>query len=320
MLRAFLKCVLAVAIISSATMTAFAEDAPVFDVDSYPPQFDEQPDAAANTQTNAQTMPSLTAEQRLSRVEQQMINLQRSDSSSKMEALQNEVQTLRGQVEQLTHQLQQARNQQRVMYSDLDKRIGNQYATTAIQSSPKEVKKTAPVKKIISIDQEEDNDRPVTDAPKPLATSSHAANGASATNTKTTVNQPDVAEEQKIYQTAYDLIKVKKYNEAIMTLKKMLQKYPSGQFAANAHYWLGELYGLQGKNDQSATEFAIVVKDYPDSPKVSDAQLKLGLIYAAQFKWPDAKTAFKKVIAHYPGTASARLATEQLKQIKQAGH
>jgi tol-pal system protein YbgF len=100
----------------------------------------------------------------------------------------------------------------------------------------------------------------------------------------------------------------------------MLQKYPSGQFAANAHYWLGELYGLMGKNDQSISEFGNVVKNYPDSPKIADAQLKLGLIYAAQLKWPDARTSFKKVINHYPGTASAHLASEQLKQIKQAGH
>ena len=111
-----------------------------------------------------------------------------------------------------------------------------------------------------------------------------------------------------------------RYNDAIAALQKMLQKYPTGQFAANAHYWLGELYGLLGKSAQSAVEFDAVVKNYPDSPKVSDAQLKLGLIYTAQFKWPEAKTTFKKVINHYPGTASARLAAEQLKQIKEAGH
>jgi len=120
--------------------------------------------------------------------------------------------------------------------------------------------------------------------------------------------------------TAYNLIKAKKYNEAVAALQKMLQKYPSGQFAANAHYWLGELYGLMGNSGQSAVEFSNIVKNYPDSPKVSDAQLKLGLIYAAAFKWRDAKSAFKKVINHYPGTASARLASEQLKQIKEAGH
>jgi TolA-binding protein len=77
---------------------------------------------------------------------------------------------------------------------------------------------------------------------------------------------------------------------------------------------------LLNKNEQSASEFALVVKNYPDSPKVSDAELKLGFMYLAQFKWDEAKATFKSVTAHYPGTASARSAAEQLKQIKKAGH
>ena len=77
---------------------------------------------------------------------------------------------------------------------------------------------------------------------------------------------------------------------------------------------------MLGKNDQALSEFSIVVKSYSSSPRVSDAQLKVGLIYAAQVKWSDAKSAFKKVINQYPGSASAKLAAIQLKQIKDAGH
>jgi TolA-binding protein len=74
------------------------------------------------------------------------------------------------------------------------------------------------------------------------------------------------------------------------------------------------------KPDLALKEFGTVIDKFPDSPRVSDAQLKVGLLYAAQSQWRDAKSAFKSVINHYPGTASARLASEQLKQIKQAGH
>jgi tol-pal system protein YbgF len=212
-----------------------------------------------------------------------------------MESLRSEVQSLRNQVEELQHQLQQAQNQQRAMYSDVDKRLSKQQLmlTDSNKDKPTAIKQSAGLKE-------------GSVAKKPVT---------AAANVST---QPDAAEEQQIYQTAYDLIKAKKYNEAVSTLQKMLQKYPSGQFAANAHYWLGELYGLLNKNDQSAREFETVVKDYPDSAKVADAQLKLGLIYAGEFKWSDARAAFKKVITHYPGTASARLASEQLRQIKQA--
>jgi len=319
MLSACVKRLLVILALLSVTFPVFAEDAPVYDVDNFPPQFDGEPIAstpppAVKPEESYVPTQILTQEQRLMRLEQQIKNLTHSDSTAKTETMQAEIQSLRGQVEELSHQLQQTQNQQRVMYTDLDKRLGQSVT-----------EKKAP--QVLA-----DNDVDVKKSSVAAASTAKEAQQAHVASTKKTSSallvtpvkvkasneQPNVAEEQQIYQTAYDLIKAKKYNEAVNTLQKMLQKYPAGQFAANAHYWLGELYGLLNKNDQSADEFATVVKNYPDSPKVADAQLKLGLIYAGQFKWPDAKAAFKKVVSHYPGTASARLASEQLKQLKQA--
>jgi tol-pal system protein YbgF len=217
--------------------------------------------------------------------------------------LQKEVQSLRGQVEDLTHQLQQAQAQPRNTASDLDNRptkptnkpilARNDVSQDLAGSNPPE-KKIVPAK--------------ISDT--------NTKDKASAANS----NQPDIAEEQQIYQTAYNYIKAKKYEDAVEALRSMLKKYPTGQFAANAHYWLGELYSLMSKNDQAATEFGIVVNNFPNAPKASDAQLKLGLLYAAQLKWSDAKGAFKTVMSQYPGTNSARVASDQLRQIKQAGY
>ncbi len=327
--------ILAVAMLTSIATFAFAEDAPVYDADSYPPQFDGQSDTggapppmsepdqtgtssehAAQPISPASSFP-LTTDQRLRQLEQQMVNLQHAEASAKMNTLQAELQTLRGQVEEMAHQLQQMQVQQRTLYADLDKRI-NQLSTTTPPASPVSVNHDASVTEKPSVKSKK---LPVkATVPDTSSTKNATAPVPTAATNVATAAQPNVAEEQDIYQTAYDFIKAKKYDEAIAALQKMLQKYPSGQFAANAHYWLGELYNLVGKYDASAVEFATVIGSYPDSPKVSDAQLKLGMIYATQFKWTDAKAAFKKVINHYPGTASARLATEQLKQIKQAGH
>jgi len=321
MLSLHKKRLLTLLALFSIHFTAFADDAPVYDVDNYPPQFDGEPAASSpaapapevRSEESFTAPQTMTQDQRVKRLEQQIKNLTHSDSNAKIEAAQAEIQSLRGQVEELTHQLQQAQNQQRLMYTELDKRLSQ--STTEKKAAP------APA----------DMDDEVTPKKSPatvaaVTTQPHAASSkkpaatpvVSVKTPATTSSQPNVAEEQQIYQTAYDLIKAKKYNEAVNTLQKMLEKYPTGQFAANAHYWLGELYGLLNKNDQSAEEFAKVVKNYPDSPKIADAQLKLGLIYAAQFKWPDAKAAFKKVVSAYPGTPSARLASEQLKQLKQA--
>lgn len=299
--------VLVMAMFISIAIPAFAEEAPVYDLDGGTSiQEDNSPDTEMTVSSSQPidisghqsadiSHPSLTLEQRVARAEHQIGTLQRTDAPAKVETLQSEIQSLRGQVEQLTRQVQQMQTQQRTLYSDVDKRLANQQSPVVDKKQAVIPNETIPLDSVaLKIKQ------------KPPLTK--------------TDQQPNVVEEQQIYQTAYDFIKAKKYENAIVALQGMLNKYPTGQFAANAHYWLGELYGLLGKNDQSAAEFSHVVKSYPDSPKVSDAQLKLGLIFAAQFKWIEAKVAFKKVVNHYPGTASARVASEQLRQIKIAGH
>jgi tol-pal system protein YbgF len=360
MLTTFLKRGTLAMLLASFTLIAFAEDAPVYDVDSYPPQFDGQStsaDASASPPTPAlqpmaqpedapvpvpstaaaqpliaadqpavpnvpqqapvvqqQTLQSLPMDQRVARLEQQLNNATHGDSAAKVDEMQSQMQALRGQIDELNHQIQVLQTQQKTMYTELDKRVSQKGASTSVVPSPSSDEASA----------ETDSNTPAGTI-KPKAKSKTKTAKAAETKpaqaaTTTASAQPNTAEEQEIYQTAYSQIKAKKYSDAAATLQSMLQKYPSGQFAANAHYWLGELYGLMNKNEQAITEFDNVVKNYPDSPKIADAQLKLGLLYAAQFKWPDAKTSFKKVIANYPGTSSARLASEQLKQIKQTGH
>lgn len=338
------------AVLLGTALPVFAESAPVYDIDSgfdnvpadqtqdlppppppgqeggafVPPQQQDLVSSAPAPRRSLPPAPSLSMDQRVQRMEQQIDNIQNGDSAERINSLQNQVQSLRGQLEQLTHQIQQLQSQQKSQYSDLDKRLTQQSASISRK------KATASLDKTDTADgQIIENDK--LSKASPVAISSKLANhkkikiaSKSAESPKIAAtksnDQPDVAEEQAIYQTAYNMIKAKKYDDAVHTLQGMLKKYPSGQFASNAHYWLGELYGLMNKNDQALTEFGTVVKAFPDSPRISDAQLKVGLILAAQSKWVDAKAVFKKVMSRYPGTASARLAAENLKQIKQAGH
>lgn len=267
----------------------------------------QQQQAADDDQPAQPRQPAvpLSLDQRVKRTEQQIANMQNGESAQRIEALQAQVQTLQGQVEQLTHQSQQLQDQLKTMYADLDKRV-----------TDSATKKVAAVKTPDSLVPQ----APAKPAPATAAVALKAAAQAVQPVAAPAVDQPNVQEEQKIYQAAYNQIKAKRYSDAVSTLQGMLKKYPSGQFAANAHYWLGELYGLMGQNDQALIEFSTVASNYPDSPRIADAELKVGLILSAQTKWADAKNTFKKIVKTYPETASSRLAAEQLKEIKQAGH
>lgn len=218
MLKKILKHALLVALLASAASFAWADDAaPVYDADNFPPQFDGQTDSGSSPSSAQQAddsspppsvpAPSLSLDQRLSRAEHQISNIQNKDLSNRVESLQADVRTLRGQVEQLTRQLQQLQTQQRTMFSDLDKRVNN--SKLAAKSQPAAVTDdTTPSNKPAVV-----KTKPSVDTPE--KTTAVPAAVAAASN-----EQPNVAEEQQIYQTAYDLIKVKKYNEAIGALQK----------------------------------------------------------------------------------------------------
>lgn len=263
--------------------------------------------------------------ERLRRLEQQVNNIQTSEKNTKLDSLESQNQALRSELDQLNHQMQQLQKQLKAQTAAASpKNTESASAETSANQVPGAA--TASVERAAAdVNKKSVTETKSAKASKPVKAASPKASDAGqeesrAPQTSPDDAQPNVQEEQQIYQTAYKLIKSKKYAEAISSLKEMLKKYPSGQFASNAHYWLGELYGLSGKNDQALSEFSIVVKNYSESPRVAEAQLKVGLIYASQSQWSEAKTALKKVVTHYPGTTSAKLAAEQLKQIKQVGH
>lgn len=328
-MKRLIPAILLAAVLLAVHPLVFAEPAPVYDADENTPaqEFenvgqDEEPVLPAQARestdndrafvperqvaagTMAPTEPIINNEtrgsvgERLNQIEKKFEAFQPVQVKTRVEMLQKELQMLRGQVEQLTHQIQQLQNQQKGLVANA-KLVKDNGETASPTTLAKNVKNSAGA----------------VNADIKAGTST-----VTKTTTTETIAAEDGAEEQQIYQSAYNLIKAKKYSEAISVLQKMLQKKPSGQFAGNAHYWLGELYGLMGKHAQALVEFSTVVKNYPNSSRVADAQLKVGLIYASQFKWAEAKLAFKKVISTYPGSASSRLALEQLKEIKAAGH
>jgi tol-pal system protein YbgF len=229
---------------------------------------------------------------------------QQDETAAAVDSLQGEVQTLRNQVEQLSHQLQQVQNEKSQAIE-----AGKPVSEAPIQSAsaePAVPPVMAEPEQLTSQDAVSARSVPV---PSPVKDKKMA---------KASAAQPDPEAEQHLYETAYHLIKMKKYDRAAETFQDMLKQYPTGHFASNGHYWLGELFGLMGKHDLALNEFNTVITDFPKSARVSDAELKVGLIYSAQSNWSGARLAFEKVMHDFPNTASAQMAAEQLKQIKQS--
>lgn len=255
--------------------SAIAGPAPVYDLS----QGGFAPEQTSNDNSVPQLPPvdasSLSVPERVARVEQQVNNLVQMNLPQQIAELQQQVQQLSGQLQDLSHQLDVASQQQQ--------------RVEALPAVPP-ASQTPPNPAILNA-----ANAPPSDA-KPAA--------APAAQTDATA-----------YQQAFSLLANKQYDESAAAFKSYLLKHPDGQFVANAHYWLGDIYFQQKNLTQSELELNLVISQYSTSGKAPDAHLKLALLHAQQGKTDQARQELKAIMLRYPGTAAAQLASIQLQQL-----
>jgi len=120
-------------------------------------------------------------------------------------------------------------------------------------------------------------------------------------------NDSTVDKQKQAYKTAFNLIDKKKYDDAVTKMQEYLTNYPNGEYAVNAHYWLGEIYYLKSQLKKAINEFQIVIDQYPKSSKVPDAMLKLGIIYSSQGNYDKSHREFQLIKEKFPNSPAAHL-------------
>lgn len=261
-------------------------------------------------------------EDRLGRLERMVENRGGSDMMLQMQQLQQEMQELRGLVETQQFELQKLQRQQRDQFLDIDSRLGagaDQAPPPDQPDMPGGSDLTAPPAGAIDVSggglqpPAGVPTDPVITAPTP---SSPGAVGIPSLPSPETLT----GNERDAYQQAFELLKQRKYAEAVTALNDLLARYPQGQFADNARYWLGETYYVQRNYPAALAEFDRVVQLHPGSTKVPGALLKIGYIQYEQEAWDQARAALQQVATRYPGSTEARLAQSRLEKISRAGH
>jgi len=186
-----------------------------------------------------------------------------------MQNLQEEVRMLRGLVEELTYELQQVKQRQLDDYLDLDRRLGVGRQANESNVTDSLIAQTNPLD--------------LVDAQDSLTI-------AVGVNTKGDVSVSplpgalELVVDQSLVKDDYNaaskkLLKERDIEGAAIALKRHLETYPGSPFAANAHYWLGEIYLLQGDIELARQSFTNIVERHTDHPKAMDSSFKLGKIY-----------------------------------------
>ena len=192
-----------------------------------------------------------------------------------VDELQSEVNALRGVTELHEHKLNQMSERQRELYQEIERRVSNALQASQISSS-------------VNVQANSDNQ----------------------------VNYSNNLPENEAYDHAVNLVlKDKLYEQAIPAFKQFNQKFPQSTYAANAHYWLGQLLFNKAEYSLAASEFMIVVNQFNDSSKRADALLKLAMVNQKQNKNTAAITLYRQLIKEYPNSTAAQLAQPRLNNL-----
>jgi tol-pal system protein YbgF len=213
---------------------------------------------------------------------------------NKVQGLQQEIQELRGQLEVQSHELKLLREQQLSFYKDIDARL---------RQGPLKTAKNAPTTPITIGEN-------APTGPSPLEKSK-----ATRPLVNTAVNNPahiNPADEQISYLAAYELVKKRQFDQALIAMQDFVSKYPQGGYTSNAQYWLGELYMVKKDYPGAIEHFEIVLQQFPSSSKSAASMLKLGYALAASGNREEAIRRLQQVVQHYPDTNTAQLAKAKL--------
>jgi tol-pal system protein YbgF len=286
----------------SVCSSVYAELPPVIDNSSYP-------QAASPVPANSASAPSTNTLYEL---------------MGRLEQLQAEVQQLTGKVEEQAYRIDELKKHQSTMYSDFDERLqgienkangtgqptaespseaagaggseAKESGALAPASGSVPTNKPIPANKLVSPDESAPAEKPADNqapAPKPETAQ---------------VSGPEKQE----YQQAYNELRNGHTSQSIDQFNAYLSKYPTGAYANNAQYWLGEAHRVNQDNDAARKAFNDVIEKYPNGAKVPDALLKLGYIEIDQKNLVKAREYLTRVTTEYPKSPAALLAAKKL--------
>lgn len=132
----------------------------------------------------------------------------------------------------------------------------------------------------------------------------------------TSTAQADGSQEvgdQSAYQAAFDLIRNKRYNEAITALQQFTRDYPRSALMGNAYYWLGEVQLVKANYQEALAAFEALLTQYPNHRKISDAKYKLSRVHRELGHTARAKQLLQEVVTQHAGTSAAKLAEAELR-------
>lgn len=116
---------------------------------------------------------------------------------------------------------------------------------------------------------------------------------------------PRGGDADELYRDSYEFILSGDYATAEAGFRDLIARYPDGEHAADAHFWLGEAVLAQERPREAAEIFLAASRDFPQARKAPDTLFKLGASLAAMGQRDVACATFSEVLQRYPQATDA---------------
>jgi tol-pal system protein YbgF len=205
--------------------------------------------------------------------------------------LQQEVAMLRGRLEEQEYLVKQMEQDQLDRYQDIDRRLsGGAGQAPTNQQAPIDAQ---------SVPSANGPSEPTAGAPSMPESNAGAA-------------EVDPEREKLMYDAAFDLVKARDFEKAILAFSAFVRRFPNSEYAGNAQYWLGEIHLVESDMDSAGRAFAKVVSDYPGHRKEADALYKLADVERRLGNRDKAVQLYQEVISRHANSSAAQLARRDL--------
>jgi tol-pal system protein YbgF len=106
-----------------------------------------------------------------------------------------------------------------------------------------------------------------------------------------------------------------KYDLALQEFSEYLKYYPTGPYAPNAQFYIGDIHSKQGDYETALKDFDLVLEKYPANNKTADALYLKGQTLIKMGRRNAAAVEFRQLIKEYRSSDLAVKAQAQLKQL-----
>lgn len=227
------------------------------------------------------------------------------DQSRQLDLLNQQMAELRGQVEVLVNKIGELDKRQKQLYMDIDTRLQpfetNKYKAIPTQITPPAEKPTPPPP-VEARPIEKAEVQPVVIPQTPPVI-----------NAQPLTPQVDPVAAKQAYETALNLFKAGKYQDAANAFNQFGQNYGNSEQAPAAQFWLGNSYYALGDCIQVIISQQKLLAKWPTNTRAPDAMINIANCQAELGQKAESQKTLKDLITKYPDSKAAVAAKQQIK-------